>query len=109
MHVLNFSKSLSHFHLVGPKSLTAIALGSGMIGNTHAVVATLIAAFFANFVESYIGASFQTEKYSWLTNEVVNLINTAVGAVAAMSIYALLGLGVPAIGIGGSFRLASRL
>jgi conserved hypothetical protein TIGR00297 len=45
-----------------------------------------IAAFLANNLESLIGATLQN-RYAWLTNEVVNGINTAIGAVLAVSIH----------------------
>ncbi len=43
----------------------------------------VLAAFIATNLESVIGATLQS-KYSWLTNEVVNIINTLIGAVAAI-------------------------
>mmetsp|Transcript_10344 Transcript_10344/g.28156 ORF Transcript_10344/g.28156 Transcript_10344/m.28156 type:complete len:311 (+) Transcript_10344:1-933(+) len=43
----------------------------------------LVAAFIATNCESVIGAVFQ-DKVKWLTNEVVNFINTAIGALVAM-------------------------
>jgi uncharacterized protein (TIGR00297 family) len=43
----------------------------------------VIAAFVATNIESVIGATFQS-KYVWLTNEVVNIINTLIGAITAM-------------------------
>lgn len=43
----------------------------------------IIAAFVATNLESVIGATLQT-KISWLTNEVVNIINTCLGAVIAI-------------------------
>lgn len=49
----------------------------------------VFAAFVGTNCESVIGAVFQN-KYSWLTNEVVNFINTAIGAAVAMSVYLLL-------------------
>lgn len=42
-----------------------------------------IAAFIATTIESLIGATLQT-KITWLTNEVVNVINTLVGASTAI-------------------------
>lgn len=43
----------------------------------------VIAAFVATNLESVIGATLQA-KYTWLTNEVVNIVNTFIGAIAAM-------------------------
>jgi uncharacterized protein (TIGR00297 family) len=49
----------------------------------------LVAAFIANFIESYIGAVAQ-DKIPWLTNELVNFINTSIGAVIAIALAVLL-------------------
>ncbi|MEM9541606.1 MAG: TIGR00297 family protein [Cyanobacteria bacterium P01_E01_bin.42] len=43
----------------------------------------ILAAFIATNLESVIGATIQ-EKFAWLTNEVVNIINTLIGAIVAM-------------------------
>ncbi|MEA5514918.1 TIGR00297 family protein [Nodularia sp. UHCC 0506] len=43
----------------------------------------ILAAFIATNLESVIGATLQS-KYDWLTNEVVNIFNTLIGAIAAM-------------------------
>lgn len=43
----------------------------------------IIAAFIATNLESVIGATVQ-EKFTWLTNEVVNIINTLIGAGVAI-------------------------
>lgn len=64
--------------------IAGLALGLSLI-TSNAILPCLIAAFVANCVESYIGATFQ-DTVPWLTNELVNFINTAVGAVVAMAI-----------------------
>ncbi|MBW4423832.1 MAG: TIGR00297 family protein [Nostoc desertorum CM1-VF14] len=43
----------------------------------------VLAAFIATNLESVIGATLQS-KYNWLTNEVVNIFNTLIGAIAAV-------------------------
>ena len=43
----------------------------------------ILAAFIATNLESVIGATLQS-KYDWLTNEVVNIFNTLIGAIAAI-------------------------
>lgn len=43
----------------------------------------IVAAFIATNLESVIGATLQA-KYDWLTNEVVNILNTLIGAVTAI-------------------------
>ncbi len=45
----------------------------------------LISAFIATNLESVIGATLQT-KTPWLTNEVVNIVNTAIGATLALGL-----------------------
>ncbi len=47
------------------------------------VVICVVSAFIATLVESFIGATLQ-QRFSWLTNEVVNVINTLVGSVCAV-------------------------
>ena len=45
----------------------------------------VVAAFIATNLESVIGATLQTQ-WTWLTNELVNVINTLIGAVVAIAI-----------------------
>ncbi len=47
------------------------------------IIWCVIAAFIATNLESVIGATLQT-KWTWLTNEIVNFINTLIGAIAAI-------------------------
>ena len=49
-------------------------------------ISCVVAAFIATTIESYIGATFQ-DSIPWLTNELVNLLNTLIGAVVAMVLY----------------------
>ncbi|TAE61655.1 MAG: TIGR00297 family protein [Nostocales cyanobacterium] len=49
------------------------------------IIFCIIAAFIATNLESVIGATLQS-KYTWLTNEVVNILNTLIGAVVAISL-----------------------
>jgi len=43
----------------------------------------VLAAFIATNIESLIGATLQS-RFSWLTNEVVNILNTLIGAIMAI-------------------------
>ncbi|MBE9042778.1 TIGR00297 family protein, partial [Oscillatoriales cyanobacterium LEGE 11467] len=43
----------------------------------------LLAAFVATNAESVIGATLQSQ-FDWLTNEVVNILNTTIGAIVAV-------------------------
>jgi uncharacterized membrane protein len=71
--------------------IAAIAWVLGLIPHQHpiGIVICLVAAFVATNLESVIGATVQ-EKFEWLTNELVNVINTAIGAGVAMAIGFLL-------------------
>ncbi|XWK89678.1 MAG: TIGR00297 family protein [Phormidium sp.] len=68
--------------VVGSVAIALLAWGIGVI-NLVGVGLCVIAAFVATNLESVIGATLQT-KVSWLTNEVVNAINTFVGAIVAI-------------------------
>jgi uncharacterized membrane protein len=61
-----------------------VAYGLHLIG-VSGVVICAIAAFVATNAESVIGATLQS-KFDWLTNELVNVINTIIGAGIAMAI-----------------------
>jgi uncharacterized protein (TIGR00297 family) len=68
--------------LVGSAAIACLAWGVGLI-NILGVVWCILAAFIATNIESVIGATLQS-KYTWLTNEVVNILNTLIGAIAAI-------------------------
>ena len=71
--------------LAGVVASAAIALvgwGVGLI-DLLGVVFCVLAAFIATNLESVIGATLQA-KIDWLTNEVVNIFNTLIGAGAAV-------------------------
>ncbi|NEP02545.1 MAG: TIGR00297 family protein [Symploca sp. SIO2E9] len=71
--------------LAGVLTSVAIALvswGVSLIDLTG-VIFCVIAAFIATNLESVIGATLQS-KWDWMTNEVVNIINTLIGAIAAV-------------------------
>lgn len=63
-------------------AIAIIAYVMGMI-NLSGVIICIISAFIATNLESLIGATLQT-KYNWLTNEIVNFINTLIGAILAI-------------------------
>jgi uncharacterized protein (TIGR00297 family) len=66
----------------GSACIAAIGWGIGLIP-AWGVVVCLIAALLATTGESLIGATLQT-RFPWLTNEVVNIINTTLGAILAL-------------------------
>lgn len=71
--------------VLGSIIMAAICYPLGLITSVRGFGACIFAAFIATTVESYIGAIFQ-DKYPWLTNELVNLINTVIGAAVAILI-----------------------
>jgi uncharacterized protein (TIGR00297 family) len=70
--------------VVGSLLLSLVAYGLGLI-TPIGIAICLLAAFIATNIESLIGATVQ-EKNAWLTNELVNFINTAIGAVVAIGL-----------------------
>jgi uncharacterized protein (TIGR00297 family) len=70
--------------VVGSAIIAVLAWGLGLILPLDIVIC-LVAAFIATNLESVIGATLQS-KIDWLTNEVVNIINTLIGAAIAVTI-----------------------
>lgn len=74
--------------IVASLLIALVAWGFGMI-SSWGIGLCAIAAFVATNIESVIGATLQS-RWSWLTNEVVNIINTLIGALLAMGLAWLL-------------------
>ncbi|MEM6717375.1 MAG: TIGR00297 family protein [Cyanobacteria bacterium P01_C01_bin.147] len=70
--------------VVGSAVIAVVGWATGMI-TLLGVALCLVAALIATNLESVIGATLQ-EKLPWLTNELVNIINTTIGAIAAISL-----------------------
>jgi uncharacterized protein (TIGR00297 family) len=70
--------------IVGGILISLVAYSLGLITFTGVIICT-IASFIATNLESVIGATLQS-KLDWLSNELVNAINTIIGAVVAISI-----------------------
>ncbi|MDJ0674594.1 MAG: TIGR00297 family protein [Calothrix sp. MO_167.B42] len=68
--------------IVASTIISLLAWGIGVI-NLLGVIWCILAAFVATNLESVIGATLQS-KYEWLTNEVVNIFNTLIGAIVAI-------------------------
>ncbi|MEH2158148.1 TIGR00297 family protein [Nostoc sp.] len=68
--------------IVASVAIAFVGWGVGLI-DLLGVVWCVLAAFIATNLESVIGATLQS-KYTWLTNEVVNIFNTLIGAIAAV-------------------------
>ena len=76
----------------GSLILAGYGVGSGLMPPA-AALPTVLAAWFANNVESIIGATAQGKQgLGWLTNEVVNFINTLIGAVVGALVVVVLGV-----------------
>ena len=74
--------------IIGSLVLALIAMATGITGGWPGVLAIVLAAFIGNTLESIIGSTI--EKLPFITNEVTNFINTVIGALAAMGIFALI-------------------
>jgi len=74
--------------IIGSLVLALIAMATGISGGWVGVLAIVLAAFIGNTLESIIGSTI--ERLPFITNEVTNFINTVIGALAAMGIYALI-------------------
>jgi uncharacterized protein (TIGR00297 family) len=68
----------------GSVVIAGVAWAIGLI-SAPGIAICLIAAFLATNAESVIGATLQA-RWDWLTNERVNIINTAIGAIAAVGL-----------------------
>ncbi len=68
--------------VVASGAIALLGWGVGLI-DLIGVGWCVVAAFIATNVESVIGATLQS-KYEWMTNEVVNIFNTLIGAIAAI-------------------------
>ncbi len=64
--------------------LALIAWVIGMI-SPIGIIWCVIAAFIATTIESLIGATLES-RFAWLTNDIVNLINTVIGSLVAISL-----------------------
>lgn len=74
--------------LIGSLVIAIAAFAVGLIDLTGIAIC-LIAAFVATNLESVIGATVQN-KFDWLTNELVNIFNTLIGAGVAIAIALLI-------------------
>ena len=70
--------------VVASVAIAILAWAIGSIGGID-IIWCAIAAFIATTIESLIGATLEA-KFAWLTNDLVNFINTVIGAVVAIAI-----------------------
>jgi len=73
--------------IIASVALAMVGWGIGLI-SPLGILWAVIAAFVATNLESVIGATLQN-KFAWLTNEVVNVINTIIGALVAILLGAI--------------------
>jgi len=73
--------------VVGSAIIALAAWGVGLIP-VWGIAVCLIAAFVATNAESLIGATLQNQ-FDWVTNELVNILNTTIGALVAMGMGSL--------------------
>ncbi|EDX86101.1 conserved hypothetical protein TIGR00297 [Synechococcus sp. PCC 7335] len=75
--------------VVGSLALAVVAYGTGLLEPSlfgpFGILICVAAAFVATTAESLIGATIE-EKLSWLTHDLVNIINTTIGAIVAIAI-----------------------
>jgi uncharacterized protein (TIGR00297 family) len=68
--------------IAGSIAIAVVGWSVGLI-NLTGVVFCVVAALIGTNLESLIGATLQS-KFDWMTNEVVNIFNTLIGAIAAV-------------------------
>ncbi|QXE24347.1 hypothetical protein B6N60_03052 [Richelia sinica FACHB-800] len=73
--------------VVGSVAIALVGWGVNLI-TPLGIVWCVLAAFIATNLESVIGATLQS-RYSWLTNELVNIANTLIGAIVAIAVATL--------------------
>jgi len=77
--------------VVGGLALSIIGYSLGLVHTIPAVAVSTFAAFVATNIESLLGATLQEkEGLEWITNEVINFLNTLIGAMIAMTMGAML-------------------
>ena len=69
--------------LLGSFILTIVMIKLSIISGIYVVFVVLFSSYFATIIESYIGAIAQN-KINWMTNELVNSIQTSLAAVISI-------------------------
>lgn len=71
--------------VAGAIASIVLAVTAWIIGliNPLGIIWCVIAAFIATTIESLIGATLES-RFTWLTNDLVNFINTVIGAISAI-------------------------
>ena len=66
--------------------MTVFMLNLSIISGLSATFIVLISGYLATFLESFIGAVLQN-KIDWMTNELVNSIQTSIAAIISIFLY----------------------
>jgi uncharacterized protein (TIGR00297 family) len=74
--------------IIGSILIVMFGIFTNLISGWKAANIIIISAFIANFAESYIGATYQ-DNVKWLSNELVNFINTTIGALLAIILWTI--------------------
>lgn len=77
--------------LVGSGLMASLMLGLGLIQGAAAWGLVLVVGLLATLLESWIGAALQ-RRLRWLSNELVNAVQTLIAALLAMGLAQVLGL-----------------
>ena len=70
--------------LAGSALMAALMLALGLLAGSGAWLLVTLVGLGATLIESLIGASFQ-QRWGWLSNELVNGLQTAIAALLAMA------------------------
>jgi uncharacterized protein (TIGR00297 family) len=70
--------------LVGSALMAALMLALGLLAGSGAWLLVTLVGLAATLIESLIGASVQ-QRWNWLSNELVNGLQTAIAALLAMA------------------------
>lgn len=78
--------------IIGATILAVLAWGLGMIPDQLpiGIIFVVVAAFIATNIESLIGATLEG-KVAFLTHDVVNIVNTLIGAIVAVGLALIIG------------------
>tara|TARA_B100000579_G_scaffold394352_1_gene371652 strand:- start:5029 stop:5775 length:747 start_codon:yes stop_codon:yes gene_type:complete len=72
--------------LCGSFIMTVVMVKLTIISGVYVALIVLVSGYLATILESYIGAVFQN-KIEWMTNELVNSIQTSLAAIISMFLY----------------------
>ena len=70
--------------ILGSLIINISAYKLGIIDQNKQILISVVSSQIATFIESYIGAKYQKK---WLNNEIVNAINTLIGAILSKLFY----------------------